>query len=274
MSISIPIRYAVCFTCSVLIFNGCVAQRSSVQPYEARQQREAALQNAGLEQQYRVKTKQQNEGTASAEKVRDVLMPTMKLINDRIYEYEQKLDALNALKSSLLEKDVSQDTLDYTGPSVNKGSKAMMLGLGKEKIRDLPREFKGSLPEECNEPNVYLPGTLVVQGPSYESTPDLGKHLAKFPGVKTWPVILLVDSTKEATLNLQEFLWTFFTRFEPANDIHGASQIVQRYHVGLEPPIVFDCRMKPWYTDVLEVDEATKMLVDGKIHAILPASLR
>ena len=32
--------------------------------------------------------------------------------------------------------NVSQDTLDYTGPSVNKGSKAMIMGLGKEKIRD------------------------------------------------------------------------------------------------------------------------------------------
>jgi 3-polyprenyl-4-hydroxybenzoate decarboxylase len=39
--------------------------------------------------------------------------------------------------------NVSQDTLDYTGPSVNKGSKAMMLGLGQEKCRELPREFPG-----------------------------------------------------------------------------------------------------------------------------------
>ncbi len=170
--------------------------------------------------------------------------------------------------------NVSQDTLDYTGPSVNKGSKAMMLGLGREKIRELPREFNGSLPENCKEPNVYLPGTLVIQGPSYESAPDLGKRLAESSELKTWPVVLLVDSTREATVNLQEFLWTFFTRFEPANDIHGASQSVQRYHVGLEPPVVFDCRMKPWYTDVLEVDEVTKNLVDGKIQTMLPASLR
>ncbi|WP_028582531.1 hypothetical protein [Desulfogranum japonicum] len=112
MPILVTVRYIVFFACFSLLLNGCVAQKSSVQPYEARQQREAALQNAGLEQQYRIKTKQQNEETASAEKIKDVLMPTMKLINDRIYEYEQKLDALNALKSSLSEKDVSQDTLD------------------------------------------------------------------------------------------------------------------------------------------------------------------
>jgi len=170
--------------------------------------------------------------------------------------------------------NVSQDTLDYTGPSVNKGSKAMMLGLGQEKCRDLPEEFSGSLPDRCNRPNVYLPGTLVVQGAPYASAPELAAELAHFPGVASWPVILLVDSTEAATCSLQEFLWTMFTRFEPAADLHGREQTVQRFHVGLQPPIVFDCRMKPWYTEVLEVDPATKRLVDEKIDQVLPSQFR
>lgn len=170
--------------------------------------------------------------------------------------------------------NVSQDTLDYTGPSVNKGSKAMMLGLGKDKMRDLPREFKGSLPDGCHRPMVYLPGTLVVQAPPYTQSPQLAQQLANHPGVADWPVLLLVDSTAEATVSLQEFLWTFFTRFEPAADIHGRQQIVHRFHVGLQPPIVFDCRMKPWYTEVLEVDPATKRLVDDKIASMLPPAYR
>ncbi len=170
--------------------------------------------------------------------------------------------------------NVSQDTLDYTGPSVNKGSKAMMLGLGKEKLRELPADFNGSLPTGCSHPKVFLPGTLVVQGEPYESNEELGIQLAQWHGVSDWPVILLVDSTAEATISLQEFLWTFFTRFEPAADIHGAAQDVSRFHVGLTPPIVFDCRMKPWYTDVLEVDPATKELVDSKYNSIIPAQWR
>ena len=150
----------------------------------------------------------------------------------------------------------------------------MMLGLGQAKCRELPREFSGSLPERCSRPMVYLPGTLVVQGTSYTTSPDLPVTLARFPGVAIWPVILLVDSTVAATSSLQEFLWTFFTRFEPAADIHGCEQAVHRFHVGLQPPIVFDCRMKPWYTDILEVDPATKKLVDQKIATILPTHLR
>ena len=169
--------------------------------------------------------------------------------------------------------NVSQDTLDYTGPSVNKGSKAMMMGLG-DKRRELPTEFSGSLPAGCTRPVCYLPGTLIVQGRPYADAPKQASELAGYQGVANWPVIVLVDSSSEATLNLQEFLWTFFTRFEPAADIYGASATTQRFHVGLTPPIIFDCRMKPWYTEILEVDPDTKALVDKKFGAMIPARRR
>ncbi len=170
--------------------------------------------------------------------------------------------------------NVSQDTLDYTGPSVNKGSKALMMGLGKEKIRELPTDFSGNLPTHCKKVKAFLPGTLVLQTTGYEQEPDLAEIIAKDPALSDWPAILLVDNCDEATCSVQEFLWTFFTRFEPAADIHGAATSVQRFHVGLTPPIVFDCRMKPWYTDVLEVDEATRKLVDSRIDILLPSHLR
>ncbi len=170
--------------------------------------------------------------------------------------------------------NVSQDTLDYTGPSVNKGSKAMMMGLGKEKKRELPHHFSGTLPPSCAQPVAFMPGTLVVQGTPYRNAPSLAAELAQWDGVTQWPVIILVDNSKKATCSLQEFLWNLFTRFEPAADIHGATTAVQRFHVGLTPPIVFDCRMKPWYTEALEVDTATKTLVDNRIHRLLPPYLR
>lgn len=170
--------------------------------------------------------------------------------------------------------NVSQDTLDYTGPSVNKGSKAMMMGLGKDKIRDLPGLFTGTLPPDCTRPIAFMPGTLVVEGSTYQQTPELATQLCQWEGLANWPVIILVDNSQEATCSMQEFLWTLFTRFEPAADIHGAAVTMRRFHVGLTPPIVFDCRMKPWYTDVLEVDEATRTQVDQRIHTLLPPNLR
>lgn len=170
--------------------------------------------------------------------------------------------------------NVSQDTLDYTGPSVNQGSKAMILGLGKEKLRELPKAFTSTLPPNCSRPVVFLPGTLVVQGNSYQESPGLAGKIASLESLSSWPVIILVDNTTEATCSMQEFLWTVFTRFEPAADIHGTGTTIRRFHVGLIPPVVFDCRMKPWYTDILEVDIATRSTVDAYYNTIIPAKWR
>lgn len=170
--------------------------------------------------------------------------------------------------------NVSQDTLDYTGPSVNKGSKALMLGLGKAPRRKLPEEFSGELPAGVSRPTVYLPGTLVLQGSPYADAPDLAAALAGSQALTGWPVVILVDDAAAACAGLKEFLWTFFTRFEPAADIHGAATEVRRFHVGLSEPIVFDCRMKPWYTEVLEVDPETRARVDERIGRLIPAKWR
>ena len=170
--------------------------------------------------------------------------------------------------------NVSQDTLDYTGPSVNKGSKAMLLGLGRDKKRDLPRQFNSPLPSSCLHPQVFCPGTLVVSGPAYSDAPELAKELAEFTTLSDWPVIFLVDDSRATSASLEDFLWTIFTRFEPAADIHARALFVKRYHVGLQPPVIFDCRMKPWYTKVLEVDTATQEAVDRLFPKIIPSQWR
>ena len=43
------------------------------------------------------------------------------------------------------------------------------------------------------------------------------------------------------------FLWTTFTRFEPAADIHAAATRVVRHHLSYSAPVAIDARMKPWY---------------------------
>ena len=71
--------------------------------------------------------------------------------------------------------NVSQDTLDYTGPSVNKGSKAMMMGLGKGQKTGTARViFRYSLPPSCLRPVVFMPGTLVLQGSSLPGSTGTG----------------------------------------------------------------------------------------------------
>ncbi len=184
------------------------------------------------------------------------------------------LERINWQTDLFVLANVSQDTLDYTGPSVNKGSKALMLGLGREPVRALPEAFTGELPAGVGHPVVFLPGTLVVDGASFAGDRALPERLAASHQLADWPLIILVDDARAATASLKRFLWSVFTRFEPAADLHGAATTVRRFHVGLTTPIVFDCRMKPWYPHVLEVDPKTKAQVEARIARLLPARWR
>ena len=184
------------------------------------------------------------------------------------------LERVNWQQDLFVFANVSQDTLDYTGPSVNNGSKALLMGLGREPKNVLPFSFHGVLPAGCQAARAFLPGTLVVEAAGYKADQALPQRVADDDAFADWPVVLLVDNLQEATASMQEFVWTFFTRFEPAADIYCGRQSVRRFHVGLTPPIVIDCRLKPWYPHVLEVDPDTKKLVDRKIDALLPGNLR
>ena len=67
------------------------------------------------------------------------------------------------------------------------------------------------------------------------------------------------------------FLWTTFTRFEPAADIHSASERVVRHHLAYEPPIVIDARIKPWYPKEVSCDPRTASTVTTRWKEYFPS---
>jgi UbiD family decarboxylase len=144
--------------------------------------------------------------------------------------------------------NLSMDTLDYTGPVVNEGSKGVWLGLG-DPVRELPREFRPPVdpPRDVREARVFCAGCLVVEGASHGDSPEAGARIAAHPAFAGWPLIVLSDAAERATRSVMNFLWTTFTRFEPAGDIHAADRRIVRNHISYAPPIVIDARMKPWY---------------------------
>jgi UbiD family decarboxylase len=153
--------------------------------------------------------------------------------------------------------NLSMDTLDYTGPAVNEGSKGVMLGVG-EPVRALPREFRGALPSGISTARVYCGGCLVLSGTPFVADPDLGSRL--HGEIADFPLVILVDDADEAVRSDTRFLWTTFTRFEPAGDIHAATR-VYRNHVVYSGPIVIDARMKPTYPRELGCDRETAATV-------------
>jgi len=170
--------------------------------------------------------------------------------------------------------NLSMDTLDYSGPVVNKGSKGVWLGLG-DPVRELPREFRapGGLPAGMTECLVFCPGCLVVGGPPYADEPDAGARFAAHPALRDWPLVVLTDQPRLAAASAINFLWTTFTRFEPAADIHSAHPQVVRNHVVHAPPVVIDARLKPDFPDELFCDESTAGQVTRRWREYFPSGV-
>jgi hypothetical protein len=143
------------------------------------------------------------------------------------------------------------DTLDYTSGKVNEGSKAIMLGLGEAR-RELPRELRGELPSGVATAEVFCGGCLVAQGRAYAADPEQAARLAKDPAFGEWPLIVLHDDASVARSNT-DFLWSTWTRFEPASDIYAAETKVVRHHLTYTGPIVIDARIKPGFPKELIV---------------------
>jgi len=164
--------------------------------------------------------------------------------------------------------NISQDTLDYTGPAVNSGSKAILMGLG-EKKRELAKHWEGPFVEsKLDHAEMFCPGVLCVGGVSYESDPDLASKLALEPSIQNFSWVVLSDDPKDAAQNNESFIWHCFTRFEPAADFYG-KQRVERFHIGIEGPLVIDARMKPWYPKVLTPDPDVVKGVEEKWGSLL-----
>ncbi|KIL36135.1 4-hydroxybenzoate decarboxylase [Cohnella kolymensis] len=176
---------------------------------------------------------------------------------------ETVLERFDPLRDLFVFDHTSHDTLDYTGPRLNHGSKAVLLGVG-DPVRQLPGEYDGGPLPGINRVKPYCRGCLVVEGAAYTADPELGARLAERLSADNcdWPLIILADNADIADAQTP-FLWTTFTRFNPAADMYAASE-AGRHHIGYRLPIVIDARMKPGYPDELFPREDIVKLVDNR----------
>lgn len=165
--------------------------------------------------------------------------------------------------------NLSMDTLDYTGPKLNEGSKGVLAGIGPAR-RDLPREWKSPLPSGVQKIRVFCAGCLVVSCAAKNTDLEIIRRITTDETFRDWPLIVLVDDADAACESEPRFLWTVFTRFEPAADIHAGAVNVQRFHPVVEGPVVIDARMKPSYPDELFCSEEVSRLVDSRWKDYFP----
>ena len=80
----------------------------------------------------------------------------------------------------------------------------------------------------------------------------------------------MVAAMERTAASTARFLWTTFTRFEPAADLHAAGSEVRRHHLVYRAPIVIDARLKPGYPDELFCDPDTARLVSRRWREYFP----
>ncbi len=161
------------------------------------------------------------------------------------------------------------DTLDYTGSSLHDGSKLVVAAAGPP-VRDLPNQIDDSLalPDGFREPRIGLPGVLVVQGPSYkiEAKQALRRFCAAYEAdspINRFPWIVLVDDSDFTARSIDNFIWSVFTRSNPAADVDGIASSQEDKHWGCQGALVIDARIKPHHAPPLIEDTAVQCQVDA-----------
>ncbi len=155
---------------------------------------------------------------------------------------------------------LAMDSLDYAGPKMDQGSKGILLGVG-DPIRRLPDTFEGSPRPGIQRVEVFSPGCLVVEVEAQGPTPA---EVAQDPAWDRWPLVVISDDARRATRSEANFLWSTFTRFDPAQDFYAKETKLVSHHASHTPPMVLDARMKPGYPEELFCDEETAQLVDRR----------
>ena len=158
--------------------------------------------------------------------------------------------------------NTANDTLDYTGPRLNMGSKALFIGTGSKK-RDLPSTFAKTPPSIVANVCIFCKGVVAIDGAIELS--DIASILAH-EAFTDWPLVILVDDAKQATHSPLEFLWTLFTRFEPQSDIYPLREKLSRHHISYDLPLLIDARQKKHYPPEALSDPHTHNLVNRRWH--------
>ena len=204
------------------------------------------------------------------------------LLTDRpvdLHDFRKTLE--HVLARTRIESDLfvfpnlAMDTLDYAGAKLNEGSKGVLLGLG-EPVRELPRQFPDARaaavapPPECRKAIAFCGGCLVVETAPHAREPDAAERIARHPAFAAWPLVVVTDDAARATASSANFLWTTFTRFDPARDLYfGGSELRDRQLVR-RPPLVIDARMKGHLPAELFCDPATKETVTRRWRDYFP----
>jgi 4-hydroxy-3-polyprenylbenzoate decarboxylase len=178
--------------------------------------------------------------------------------------FKHVLERIDTTRDLHFQTKTSIDTLDYSGTSLNSGSKAVIAAAG-EKKRELANELPAmEWPDGFSEAKLILPGIIALKTSKHidaETTANEMKRLSEklfSQKEKTKGIVLItvVDDPAFCASSLNNWLWVTFTKSNPSHDIFGVDEFTENKHWGCRGPIVIDARIKKHHAPQLEVDPA------------------
>jgi 4-hydroxy-3-polyprenylbenzoate decarboxylase len=179
--------------------------------------------------------------------------------------------------------NTSMDTLDYSGTSLNSGSKVVLAAYG-DPVRELDTQVPPSLNKlrGFENPRLVIPGIIAIKTKAFTDYQAaiaeislLDTQLRTAADLAGIPFIILCDDAGFLAENLRNFLWVTFTRCNPSHDIHGIDAFIKNKHWGCNGPLVLDARIKPHHAPPVKKDPATEKKIarffdkGGSLHGML-----
>jgi UbiD family decarboxylase len=176
----------------------------------------------------------------------------------------EHLDPLDGLH---LMAPTAQDTLDFTGPAINFGSRLLLLA---NKGKNSPLRSAPPPPPKPSEihPGIrairaFGEGVLMVQVAKGWNRNEIQKSLEGHPVAKQYILQVAVSEDVDIHDDMMA-LWGWFTRFDPYLDIHPAKRELQGNKMVLHFPLLIDATWKEGYRLPVEFDPDIEQRVNDQ----------
>lgn len=192
-------------------------------------------------------------------------------VNDIPGFFKHILERINFARDLHFQTSTTIDTLDYTGTSLNHGSKLVITVAGpvRRQLRNSARDLDSlTLPQNFSNPRIAMDGVLTIQWdgakpvtPTADDFTELKTALGQWEFHENYPWVSIINDTSTidgTKQSLSDFLWMTFTRSDPAQDVHGLNERFTQKHFAIDSPIIVDARIKMQHQKELDLPQDVK----------------
>ncbi|MEY4291914.1 MAG: hypothetical protein RIQ61_291 [Bacteroidota bacterium] len=164
--------------------------------------------------------------------------------------------------------NTSMDTLDYSGEGLNQGSKVVFAAYGP-----VLRKLATAIPEHATHlrtfynPQIAIPGVLVFETNAFSTYDKAQEEMQALEAqlstieLSQIAMIIIADQSEFVAANLNNFVWSAFTKCNPSHDMYGIQAFTHNKHWGCKGPLIMDARTKPHHAPALEKEPSVEQSV-------------